>query len=100
MSRSDDDEHQNPHKSTVTMAVPTAATATSSTAANNNDSTAKNNNTRGQIPIVCPGNTRPLAELQFLQVAEQGGNTTTSMRTLLVSACHGKQHTFNEIKVQ
>ena len=35
-----------------------------------------------QIPIVCPGHTRPLAELQFLHVKEEN-------RTLLVSACHG-----------
>lgn len=35
-----------------------------------------------QIPIVCPGHTRPLAELQFLYVKEED-------RTLLVSACHG-----------
>ena len=37
-----------------------------------------------QIPIVCPGHTRPLAELQFLYVPEE-------QRTLLVSACHGTQ---------
>lgn len=36
-----------------------------------------------QIPIVCPGHTRPLAELQFLHMPEEN-------RTFLVSACHGK----------
>jgi len=36
-----------------------------------------------QIPIVCPGHTRPLAELQFCYVKEED-------RTFLVSACHGK----------
>lgn len=36
-----------------------------------------------QIPIVCPGHTRPLAELQFCYVPEE-------QRTLLVSACHGE----------
>lgn len=36
-----------------------------------------------QIPIVCPGHTRPLAELQFCHVKEEG-------RTFLVSACHGE----------
>jgi len=35
-----------------------------------------------QIPIVCPGHTRPLAELQFLHVPAED-------RTFLVSACHG-----------
>jgi serine-threonine kinase receptor-associated protein len=35
-----------------------------------------------QIPVVCPGHTRPLAELQFLYVPEE-------KRTLLMSACHG-----------
>lgn len=35
-----------------------------------------------QIPTVCPGHTRPLAELQFCHVKEEN-------RTLLVSACHG-----------
>lgn len=35
-----------------------------------------------QIPIVCPGHTRPLAELQFCHVEEES-------RDLLVSACHG-----------
>lgn len=36
-----------------------------------------------QIPIVCPGHTRPLAELQFCHVKEEH-------RTFLVSACHDK----------
>lgn len=36
-----------------------------------------------QIPIVCPGHTRPLAELQFLHVKDEN-------RTFLVSACHGE----------
>ena len=35
-----------------------------------------------QIPIVCPGHTRPLAELQYIHVKEEN-------RTFLVSACHG-----------
>ncbi|CAB9524608.1 threonine kinase receptor-associated protein [Seminavis robusta] len=44
----------------------------------------KGPNTKGrQIPIVCPGHTRPLAELQFCHVKEEN-------RTLLVSACHDK----------
>lgn len=36
-----------------------------------------------QIPIVCPGHTRPLAELQFLTPQDED-------RTFLVSACHDK----------
>jgi len=36
-----------------------------------------------QIPIVCPGHTRPLAEVQFTNVKEEN-------RTFLVSACHDK----------
>lgn len=47
----------------------------------NNGDTAKQGGTR-QVPIVCPGHTRPLAELQFLYVADED-------RTFLVSACHG-----------
>mmetsp|Transcript_13268 Transcript_13268/g.18498 ORF Transcript_13268/g.18498 Transcript_13268/m.18498 type:complete len:348 (+) Transcript_13268:174-1217(+) len=39
-----------------------------------------------QIPIVCPGHTRPLAELQFCAIQED----SQKMRTLLVSACHDK----------
>jgi hypothetical protein len=39
-----------------------------------------------QIPTVCPGHTRPLAELQFCHVKEEN-------RTLLVSACHGTWRT-------
>jgi serine-threonine kinase receptor-associated protein len=35
-----------------------------------------------QIPIVCPGHTRPLAELQFCYLPDEE-------RTLLISACHG-----------
>jgi serine-threonine kinase receptor-associated protein len=38
---------------------------------------------RTQIPIVCPGHTRPLAELQYLWNEEE-------QRTLLLSACHDK----------
>lgn len=42
--------------------------------------------TRGrQIPIVCPGHTRPLAELQFCSVDDRD-----EKRTFLVSACHDK----------
>jgi serine-threonine kinase receptor-associated protein len=38
-----------------------------------------------QIPIVCPGHTRPLAELQYIHVS-----TDVEDRTLLLSACHDK----------
>ena len=38
-----------------------------------------------QIPIVCPGHTRPLAEIQFCTIDEPD-----EKRTLLVSACHDK----------
>ena len=49
-----------------------------------------------QIPIVCPGHTRPLAEVQFCHVQEE-------QRTFLVSACHGEffsyyQYTFALLK--
>jgi serine-threonine kinase receptor-associated protein len=36
-----------------------------------------------QIPIVCPGHTRPLAELQYVSVNED-------QRTFLLSACHDR----------
>ena len=36
-----------------------------------------------QIPIVCPGHTRPLAELQYLSIPAEN-------RMLLLSACHDK----------
>jgi len=36
-----------------------------------------------QIPIVCPGHTRPLTELQFCNVQEED-------RTFLISACHDR----------
>jgi serine-threonine kinase receptor-associated protein len=42
-----------------------------------------NNNKRTQIPIVCPGHTRPLAELQYLWNEDE-------QRTFLLSACHDK----------
>jgi len=35
-----------------------------------------------QIPIVCPGHTRPLAELQYVHIADD--------KTFLLSACHDK----------
>jgi serine-threonine kinase receptor-associated protein len=38
-----------------------------------------------QIPIVCPGHTRPLAELQYISVQEDGQD-----RTFLLSACHDR----------
>eukprot|EP00568_Trieres_chinensis_P002930 CAMPEP_0183308544 /NCGR_PEP_ID=MMETSP0160_2-20130417/22323_1 /TAXON_ID=2839 ORGANISM="Odontella Sinensis, Strain Grunow 1884" /NCGR_SAMPLE_ID=MMETSP0160_2 /ASSEMBLY_ACC=CAM_ASM_000250 /LENGTH=318 /DNA_ID=CAMNT_0025472403 /DNA_START=50 /DNA_END=1006 /DNA_ORIENTATION=- len=38
-----------------------------------------------QIPIVCPGHTRPLAELQFCAVDDENEH-----RAFLVSACHDK----------
>lgn len=55
-----------------------------------------------QIPIVCPGHTRPLAELQFCTIdessfdadaadaADDGSPSTEKSRTFLVSACHDK----------
>lgn len=42
-----------------------------------------------QIPIVCPGHTRPLAELQFCSVNDNP-NGDDEPRTFLVSACHDK----------
>jgi hypothetical protein len=41
-----------------------------------------------QIPIVCPGHTRPLAELQFCPVPASAGGEEAE-RCLLISACHG-----------
>ena len=38
-----------------------------------------------QIPIVCPGHTRPLAELQFLSI-----DNNNNKETLLISACHDR----------
>lgn len=49
----------------------------------NSTSSTNTNPTSRQIPIVCPGHTRPLAELQFCYVPEEN-------RTLLVSACHDR----------
>lgn len=40
---------------------------------------------RTQIPIVCPGHTRPLAEVNFCTINEDGNEST-----FLVSACHDK----------
>lgn len=42
-------------------------------------------NASRQIPIVCPGHTRPLAELEFCAVTDK-----EETRTFLVSACHDK----------
>lgn len=41
-----------------------------------------------QIPIVCPGHTRPLAELQYVDIVED--NTAEGSKTFLLSACHDK----------
>jgi serine-threonine kinase receptor-associated protein len=38
-----------------------------------------------QIPIVCPGHTRPLAELQYIHISSD-----VEDRTFLLSACHDK----------
>ncbi|KAG7355297.1 myosin heavy-chain kinase [Nitzschia inconspicua] len=51
-----------------------------------------------QIPIVCPGHTRPLAELQYVTVVDESTNTkntnnnktSTSTTTFLLSACHDR----------
>ena len=46
-----------------------------------------------QIPIVCPGHTRPLAEIQFCTIDEPKSsdeNAPTEKRTFLLSACHDK----------
>jgi len=42
-----------------------------------------------QIPIVCPGHTRPLAELQYVLINDND-NTTENSNTYLLSACHDK----------
>ncbi len=41
-----------------------------------------------QIPIVCPGHTRPLAEVKFCTVIDDKNESES--RILLVSACHDK----------
>lgn len=46
-----------------------------------------------QIPIVCPGHTRPLAELQYVHVDNNDDDTNTadnSSSVFLLSACHDK----------
>ncbi|KAG7359329.1 WD repeat-containing protein [Nitzschia inconspicua] len=51
-----------------------------------------------QIPIVCPGHTRPLAELQYVTVQDESTNTkntnnnnkTSTSTTFLLSACHDR----------
>lgn len=45
-----------------------------------------------QIPIVCPGHTRPLAELQYIHIgaSNNGGGDDNEDRTFLLSACHDK----------
>lgn len=43
-----------------------------------------------QIPIVCPGHTRPLAELQYINVDNDDNNTAESSSVFLLSACHDK----------
>jgi len=48
---------------------------------------------RTQIPIVCPGHTRPLAELQFCTIKEDGKEST-----VLVSACHDKMPMIRDAK--
>mmetsp|Transcript_32677 Transcript_32677/g.79414 ORF Transcript_32677/g.79414 Transcript_32677/m.79414 type:complete len:346 (-) Transcript_32677:157-1194(-) len=41
-----------------------------------------------QIPVVCPGHTRPLAELQYIHVTNEEAKED---RTFLLSACHDRQ---------
>lgn len=53
-----------------------------------------NNKISRQIPIVCPGHTRPLAELQFCTIPPTNGGKTAEdnveHRTFLISACHDR----------
>jgi hypothetical protein len=63
---------------TTTTGVNTTTTTTSNSG---NISAAQR-----QIPIVCPGHTRPLAELQFISMPDDNN----PQRTLLVSACHDR----------
>jgi len=48
-----------------------------------------------QIPIVCPGHTRPLAELQYVHIADNNNSNSNSTadgsKTFLLSACHDKR---------
>jgi serine-threonine kinase receptor-associated protein len=48
---------------------------------------ASNNTQPKQIPIVCPGHTRPLAELQYIHVVDEASGED---RTFLLSACHDR----------
>jgi serine-threonine kinase receptor-associated protein len=47
-----------------------------------------NHKTSRQIPIVCPGHTRPLAEVQFCTISPS--QNQPEQRTFLISACHDK----------
>ena len=46
--------------------------------------------TTKQIPIVCPGHTRPLTELQYVYTVDSGYNNVDGPTTFLLSACHDK----------
>ena len=58
-------------------------------------------NAARQIPIVCPGHTRPLAELQFCAIKEDKNNSenvVSEERVFLVSACHDKMPMLRDAK--
>jgi len=98
--------------STMNTATPIKNTPTATTTTPNpipttpNNATSSSSSSQRQIPIVCPGHTRPLAELQFISIPSDSANkedtppTLTnesetqnlkgSMQTFLISACHDR----------
>ena len=65
----------------ATKVMVTSTASGTNTSSGTTTTSASMNSTPKQIPIVCPGHTRPLAELQFCDTTTSTVTTTTNSGT-------------------
>ena len=68
--------------------VMVTSTASGTNSSGTTTTSSSMNSTPKQIPIVCPGHTRPLAELQFCETTTSTVTTTTTSGTyVFIDTC-------------
>ena len=83
---------------TKVMVTSTASGTNTSTSGTTTTSSSMNSAPK-QIPIVCPGHTRPLAELQFCETTTSTVTTTTNSSTFVYRCLFVYMWNVNDVDV-